>query len=877
MRRRLPPLFVRVVEWLVRDPIARTGLLGDMTERYEKLHAAGAARRARWLASELASIAVHYTREEGTGVMDTLLQDLAFTVRAMRRRPGFSLLLVFTIILGIGSNTAIFSVVNGLLLEPLPFEEGERLALVNEREPTGFTASVSFPNYRDWKERARSFDRFCIVLPGSRRYVRGDGARIVEVAYVGGGFFETLAVEPELGRFFTEAESDPGSDRLAVLSHGFWTDDFGADPEVLGQTVELGGEPFAVIGVAPPDFIVYERTQAFLPLGIMEERLPWNDRLTSVGAEVVARLAPDVTFDEAAAELRAIGEDIEAESGQATGVGNVIPLRRWFVGDVGRQSLLLMAAVGLLLLVACANVANLLFVASERRRGEIAIRSALGASRWRVYRQLLTESLVVSFLGGAGGLLLAVLGLDMLLRLVGDILPVGFSDRIDIDARVLAFAAAVSMATGLLAGFLPALRSAGVELAARLRSSARRGTGGTTRTRLSLVSAEVALSMVLLVGAGLLIVTLMELQNVEKGFDAGNVLTLRLQAPDERVATRETWVDFHRSVRDEIGAIPGVVSVSTSNHFPLSGNSWEMLYRDENTPAEDHGASVLLTMVTPSFFETYGVSILEGRNFDDGDRWGTDPVAVVDETLARTRWPGESAIGKRVTFEKVRGPDGNEVDLWRTVVGVARHVRHYELTSPSRIEAYTPLAQSAAWGFTSYVSVRTTTDPGPLTPRIRAILADLEPDATLYRVRTMDGVVEEELGVHRAMRELLTTLALITLLLGGVGIYSVISHTTALRIKELGLRIALGGEPGRITGLVVGESLVPIGIGIAIGAIGALAVGELLRSVLYEVGPADPRVLASAAGILLLVATVSAWLPARRAARIQPHEVLREE
>jgi putative ABC transport system permease protein len=873
-RRTLPRFVVSVAEWLVRDPIARAGLIGDMQERFEKVGDAGRLRRLRWLTTELVAIGIHYGREEEAGIMDTLRQDLGFAVRAMRRRPAFSTLLVATLALGIGANAAIFSVVKGLLLEPLPFSEGDRMAVVNELEESGFTASVSFPNYRDWKERARSFDRFSIILPGSRRWVTSDGARIVEVGYVGGGFFETLRTEPALGRFFTEAESGPGGDRLAVLTHAFWSEAFGEDANVVGRAVELGGEPFVVVGVAPPDFVLYEETSVFLPLGAVQDRLPWDDRRTSVGAEVVARLAPGSTFSDAQVELRAIGEALVEETGEVTGVGNVTPLRARLLGDTGRQSLLLMGAVGLVLLVACANVANLLFVASERRRGEIALRSALGAGRARVYRQLLTESLLVALLGGAAGLALAIAGLEGLLALVGDALPAGFAGRLDVDAGVLLFTASIALATAVLAGFLPALRTARAGLADRLRAASATAPG---RARDALVASEVALSMVLLVGAGLLIATLGELQRVDKGFDGEGVLTLRLQTPDERRRSREEWAAFHELVRDEIGSLPGVASVSTSNHFPLSGNSWEMLYRDERTPAEDDGESVLLTMVSPSYFDTYAVPILEGRGFTEQDRWGTEPVAIVDETLARSRWPGESALGRRITFEKVRGEDGVEVDLWRTVIGVAGHVRHYELTSPSRIEAYTPVAQSAAWGFTTFLSVRASTDLAALVPRIRSLVSEVEPGATLYRVQTVQSVIDEELGPHRAMRELLGVMAALTLLLGCVGIYSVVSHATALRLKELSLRVALGGAPSRITRLVVRESMVPIVAGVVVGTVGAVALASMLGSVLYEVGPADPVVLGSAASILLLVASFSAWLPARRAARVPPQVVLRAE
>jgi predicted permease len=872
----LPRIVVTLVEWLVPDPVARGGLVGDLAERYASHAGRGAIGRALWLTGEIVAIAAVYGGRRELPFLDTLRQDVAFAVRSMLHRPGFTLLVVSTLALGIGANTAIFSVVDGLLLEPLPFDDADRLVLVDELEESGFTASVSFPNYRDWKERAVSFDRFSIILPASRRFVSGTGPTIVEVGWVGGGFFETLGTEPALGRYFSEAESEPGADRIAVLTHAFWTRAFGADPGVIGRTVELGDETYTVVGIAPPDFVLYEETSVFLPLGLLRASLPWDDRATSVGAEVVARVAPERRLEDARDELVAIGRALEEETGQVTGVGRATPLRERLVGAAGRQSLLLMAAVGLVLLIACANVANLLFVASERRGGEIAVRSALGASASRLHRQLLTETLLLGLLGGALGLGMAWLGVDALLRMVGDVLPAGFAGRVDVDRRTVLFTGAVALSVSIVAGLLPALRVAGAAIGERLRGSSS-GAGGAGRARGVLVATEVAFSMVLLVGAGLLIATLGRLQHVDKGFDGQGILTLRLQTPDDVEKTRDVWADFHRGVRDEVGALPGVLAVSTSNHFPLSGNSWEQLYRDEQTPPDDRGESVLLTMVSPSFFDTWDVALLEGRGFTEADRWGDEPVAIVDETLAAARWPGESALGKRIAFEKVPGPDGEEVDLWRTVVGVSAHVRHYELSSPSRIEVYTPLAQSRAWGFTTYLSVRADSDPAALAAPVRSLLRDLEPDATLYRIRTADSVIDRELGLQRAMLEILSVMAALALLLGCVGIYSVVSHATALRLRELSLRIALGSAPGGVTRLVLRDSLGPIAAGIGAGALGAVLLGRLLRSVLYEVGPADPTVLATSGAILLLVATLSAWLPARRAGSVPPQEILRGE
>ncbi len=872
----LPRVVVALVEWLVPDPVAREGLLGDLAERHAYPASRGGWARGAALAAEVASLVPTWAARRTATLVETARQDLGFALRSMTRRPGFSALVVATLALGIGSNTAIFSVVDGLLLEPLPFPEAERLVVIDELEESGFTASVSFPNYRDWKERARSFEHFSISLPSSRRFVAGGSATILEVAWVAGGYFETLGVEPLLGRWFDEAESEPGGERLVVISHGLWSEAFGADPGVLGRAIELGDDAFTVVGVARPDFVLDREVSAFLPLGVVRDVLPWDDRRSSVGAAVVARIAPDRSLAQARAELAAIGAAIEQETGESTGIGRATPLRERLVGDTGRQSLILLAAVGLVLLIACVNVANLLFVASERRKGEIALRTALGAGAGRIHRQLLTEALLVGAFGGLAGLALGWAGVRGLVGLVGDALPYGFADRIGVDGRVIAFTCVIALATSILAGFLPAFRAAGTAVAHRLRAAAP-GSAGSGRARGVLVASEVALSMILLVGAGLLIATLGRLQRVEKGFDSEGILTLRLQTPDDVEESREMWADFHDLVRERIGGLPGVRSVATSNHFPLSGNSWEMLYRDEQTPADDRGESVLLTMVSPSFFDTWSVGLVEGRGFTDADRWGSELVAIVDETLAAARWPGESPLGRRITFEAARGPDGEEVEVWRTVVGVARHVRHYDLATTSRIEVYTPIAQSQAWGFTSYLSVRVDERPGELAAPIRALLSELEPDATLYRVRTAESIVEQELGVHRAMREVLGVMAALALFLGCVGIYSVVSHTTALRLRELSLRIALGSEPGRVTRLVLRDALAPIVAGLVVGSVGALGLGRLLRTVLYEVGPSDPSVFGSSAAILLLVAVASAWLPARRAGGVPPQRILRGE
>jgi putative ABC transport system permease protein len=884
VKRPLPRLAERLLSRLIHDRIARDGLLGDLEERYTALAAAGPLRRWGWLAIELAAAVFHYAGPRAprihlgrgeSNTMDALGQDLRFAARDLIRRPAFSLLVIVTLGVAIGANTAVFSVVKGLLLEPLPFEASERLVIINQIGDEGFTGSVSFPNYRDWKERNRTFDPFATVLPGSTPLTTASGTRMLESAWVHGGFFEVFGVEAAVGRTLTAVETEPGGPPVAVLSHALWQTDFGADPSVVGSDVVLRGEPFTVVGVMPADFTVYPDTDVYLPLGYVVDLVPWEDRGTGAGAEVFARLAPNATFDEARTDLDAIARDLRAEFGDDASRANAVLLRDWYLGDAPRQLLLMMAAVVLVLLVACANVANLLFVRGETRRGEIAVRAALGAGRGRVYRQLLTESAVYGVLGGLLGVAVGRLGLDALLGVLGDTFPAGSAARIGVDSGVLAFTGATAVLTVVLAGLVPAWRTSRARLSEALRDSgtAVRRTG---RARDVLVGAEVALSMVLLVSAGLVIASLHNLQQVDKGFTGSGIVTLRVSATGEGYDSRESWAGFHQQLRDRVRALPGVITASSSNHFPLSGNSWEMLFRDRDTPAGERGSSVLLTMVSPEYFDAYSVDIIEGRGFTEADRWDAEHVAIVDETLAAARWPGESPIGKMVTFEQLPNEAGDYViDVWRRVVGVAHHVRHYELARPSRIEVYTPLAQSAAWGFTSYLSVRSGSDPAALVPAIRRVVAELDPEVALYRIRTMDEVLDQEFGAYRALRQLLGMLAALTLVLGGVGIYSVVSHAATLRVREVGVRLVLGGAPGAVVRLIVRDSLVPAVAGLVAGTFGAMAAARLLGSMLFEVGPADPAVLGASALMLAAVAGAAAWLPARRAARVQPTRALR--
>jgi predicted permease len=686
-----------------------------------------------------------------------------------------------------------------------------------------------------------------------------------------------------MGRVIASDETWAGAAPVAVVTYGFWERRLGGDPDVLGRTINLDGEVFEIIGVMPAGFeFPTAESEVYLPMGYISQRLCWDNRTCVRGTWAVARLKEGVSIEMAQADLDRVARELTEEEGEQVAVARLDTLRNAFVGDVRTPILILMGAVGFVLLIACANVANLLLSRGESRRRELAVRAALGAGRGRVVRQLLTESVALGLAGGVLGVGLAYVGIRILVPAISDSLPAAAAPRIGLDRAVLAFTFIVSVGAGLLFGIAPALRASAQGLVGELKEGGRGETVGRARQRLrsGLVVAEVALSLVLLIGAGLMIQSLRKLGNVDKGFVSENIFTARVSLPRSRYDGKEPAWRLFDDLLQRVQAVPGVRTASLSQIVPLQGNSWEQGIVPEGTPREPENIqSVLYYMVTPDHFATFGMTLLRGRGFAEQDRDGATLVCIIDETLAEKFWPGEDPIGKRVNFEEGEGSTREDpVLLWRTVVGVVRNVRHYELESPARITVYVPMAQSEVmWSTAMHVAAKTQGDPLLLAEPVRRELAVLDPEVPLYQIETMEGYVREAMSNSRLVGGLLSVFSVLALVLSAVGIFGVISFSVAQRLREIGIRMAVGASAGDVLRMVTGQSLRVSLAGVVLGLVAAFALTRLLSSVLYEVDPVDPITYAGLAAFLIAVSTLASYLPARRATRVDPAIVLREE
>lgn len=815
--------------------------------------------------------------------MISIWQDVRYGVRALLKRPGFTAIAVATIALGIGANTSIFSIVNGVLLEPLPLHDPGQLVTPNVISPRGFEISLSIPNFRDWRERSRSFQSFGANMSRNMTLTGIDRPEMIRARFVLGDYFETLGVPPLRGRVISSDETWAGAAPIAVVTYGFWDRRLGAAPDVIGRTVTLDSETFEIVGVMPREFVFPSAdTEVFLPMGHISENLCWDVRGCSQGTWAVARLKDGVQLVSAQADLERVHREIEAEEGEEVARPELVTLTDAYVGDVRTPILILMGAVGFVLLIACANVAALLVSRGESRRRELAVRTALGAGRGRVVRQLLTESVVLGLAGGALGIGLAYAGARALMPLVVDSVPSIMAGKISLDRTALVFTFFVSVGAGLLFGIAPALRASTQEPVDELREGGRSGTSGRARQRLrsGLVVAEVALSLVLLIGAGLMIQSFQKLQHVDKGFVADNIFTARVSLPRIRYDGKEPAWRFFASFLERVQALPGVKTASMTQIVPLQGNSWEQGIVPEGTPREPENIqSVLFYMVSPDHFATLGIPLVRGRFFSEQDREGAQLVCVIDETMAEKFWPGEDPIGKRVNFEEGEGSTHeNPVRIWRTVVGVARNIRHYELENPSRITIYVPMAQSErAWSTAMYIVAKTRGGPLALSELVRRELAVLDPEVPLYQIETMEGYVKDALSNTTLLSSLLAGFSIIALVLSAIGLFGVMSFSVVQRVREIGIRIALGAHARDVVKMVTRDGLAVTVIGVVIGLFAAFVLTRLLASVLFEVDPMEPVTYAGVAVFLIAVSLAAAYLPARRATRVDPAVVLREE
>ncbi|HEU0179807.1 MAG TPA: ABC transporter permease [Blastocatellia bacterium] len=803
--------------------------------------------------------------------MKTLWQDARYGLRMLLKKPGFTLTAVITLSLGIGATSTIFSFVNGVLLRPLPYRDSERLVLLDEiagkrgNAPMG----VSPLNFLDWREQNRvftgvaAFDDGGYSLTGSGEPERLSGASI---SY---NTFEILGVAPILGRTFTAEEDRPGSDLVVILGHGLWERRFGANPEVIGQKITLNNRSRTVIGVMPPDFKFPEVAELWAPLAIDTGHWARTDH----GWDAIARLKPGVTLDQAQSDITAVARHIEEQNPVTNkGMGVIlIPLREGLVSSDYRRALwILMGVVGLVLLIACVNVANLLLSRASVRSKEVAIRTALGAGRWRVFRQLLTESMLLGFMGGALGWGLALWGLDLLLAAIPIDFP--FWMKFNLDGRVLGFTAGVTLLTGLIFGAAPALQASKVDLNEALKEGARSASGaGRHRTLRSLVVAEMALSLILLIGAGLMMSSFMRLQHTNPGLNPNNLLTARVELPEAKYNTPEKLQAFFKDLLERVSALPGVQAAGAVSRLPLAGGGWGRRMTVEDFPVLQSGQTPVINhcVITPNYFHAAGIPILTGRDFTDADARDSMKVTIIDDRLAREYWPNQSPIGKRVRF----GPPENN-EPWHTIVGVVGAVKNESLNLTQRKTVYLPYAQIAINGMALAVRVA---NPENLGPAIRGQVKAVDHDQPVIDVRPMTEVISRSVWQPRLYAILFGVFAAVAVALASVGVYGVMAYSVSERTREIGIRVALGAQRHDVLKLVVAQGLTLALIGAGIGLAGALALTRLMQSLLFEVSATDPLTFAGLAALLTFVAMLACYLPARRATKVDPIVALRCE
>lgn len=813
--------------------------------------------------------------------MPTLLQDLGYAWRMLRKNPGFTVVAVLTLALGIGANTAIFSLVNSVILKPLPYKDAERLVIIWEQNPHRgwYQNIVSMANFLDWRRQNHVFTDLAAIDPTSFNLAGGAG----EPVEIGGervtaNLFSLLGVQPLRGRAFLSEEDKPGSAPVAVLNYGLWQRRYGGDPALIGKRISLDGESYTVVGVMPAGFSDVYTTYFAVNAQVWVSGLDLrpNGR-TNHAYLALGRLKPGVSLAQAQAEMDAIARGIEQQDPENKGWGvELLSLHDQVVKYSRPALLVLLAAVALVLLIACANLTNLLLARAAGREREIALRTALGANRVRLIRQLLTENLLLAMLGGGLGIVLAAWGTTALVALTPPIL-LQMSPGLEsagISSRVLCYSLGLALTTGLLFGLLPAYGTSKTDLNESLKEGSRNCTESSRshRVRGALVVTEFALAVALLVGAGLMIRTLAHLHQVDLGFNPDNVVTLRVPLRGPRYKEPARQVEFFQQLVARIEALPGVRSASVSRGLPMEGWAGMEFFTQENPnppPGEQPDANYLV--VSPHYFHTMGIPLRKGRAFTDADTRSSEQVVIVSEELARKHWPGQDAIGKRLRA-------GDEAELpWRTIVGIAGNVRTQGQDVRFVPELYIPLTQYP-WALEPRdVVVRAASNPAGLTSAVRREIAALDKDQPVSDVRTLDHVAGEPVAQRQFLMVLLGVFAGLALALAAVGIYGVMTYSVAQRTHEIGIRMALGAEQRDVLKLIVARGLALAVVGVAAGLVAAFTLSRLMASLLYGVRPGDPATLAIVCLTLVAVALAASYIPARRATKVDPMVALRYE
>ncbi|HUE87286.1 MAG TPA: ABC transporter permease [Vicinamibacterales bacterium] len=801
----------------------------------------------------------------------TFARDARYALRMLFRTPAFSLITILTFAVGIGVNTAVFNVVNGVLLRPLPYPNPDQITLLwldNRRD--GIREDItSYPNYVDWQSQSTSYAQMAAVSPTAFSLTGNGDPERLEGARVTANFFEVMQIPPLSGRAFTAHHETPGQDAVVLLSHGLWQRRFGGAPDVVGRTMVLSGRVHEIVGVMPAALHWPDDVEVWAPLAPGEQL---RESRGSFWLPVIGRLKPGVSLEQAQTEMTGIAQRLEEEYPGNRGFGiNVVPLQKQLVGSVERGLVILLAAVGFVLLIACANLTNLMLGRTTARRKELAVRAALGAARGRLVRQIVTETVVLGLVGAVVGVVLAYWTTGFFLAIAGDSIP--RQDAITMDARVLGFALLLALVASLLAGLIPALQASRRTIVDHLREGARAGTGlASRRTRSVLVAAEVALAIVLLTGAGLLIRTLMTLQQTERGFAPANVAMMTVSVPAADYRDASAVRGFYARLLERVRALPGVQSAATGTGVlqPLVARSTVFSIEGVPAPPPEERVEYPFETVSPGYFETVGMTVVRGRGFTDADHADAPPAVVVNETLARMGWPDQDPIGRRMK------PGGEQSKApWMTVVGVIRDAHRAEVTRAIRPEVYISALQNPPR--TQTLLVRTSGEPNEMVPTIRRELQALDPQLPIFDVTTLEREVALTLSRPRFQAVLFAGFAGIALLLATIGIYGVTSHAVGQRTQEVGIRMAMGAARRDVLRLIFVQHLRPALAGLAAGVVGAVFLTRFLRSLLFGVSATDPTTFAIVAGGLLAVAAAACWIPARRATRVDPLVALRTE
>lgn len=819
----------------------------------------------------------------------TIWQDVRYGVRMLLKNPGVTIIVILALALGIGANTAIFSVVNAVLLRPLPYHESERLVFLNEKSPVLDEMSISYPNFVDWRAHNQSFEKIAVFNRGSYNLTgAGEPERIV-TGQVSADLFSVLRVNPLHGRVFTNEEDQPGGTPVVVLSYPLWQRRFGGQSDILNQAITLNGKSYTVIGIMPESYAYPSRVEMWVPVGQLSDQPSWKSRGNHPGLYGVGRLKPGVTFEQAEADMNTLAANLEKQYPD-TNSGNRVRMRSLmeiFVSDVRRALWVIFGAVGFVLLIACANIANLLLARATARRKEMAIRTAVGASRWRISRQLLTESILLSLIGGGLGLALARFGIDLILYVSPDAIP--RSREIGLDWTVLAFTIGVSFLTGIIFGLIPAIQAGRVDVHETLKETGR-GSAARHWLRSSLVVVEVATTLVLLIGAGLMIRSFYLLHKVNPGFNHEHLTSFSVSLPQRKYSNEEQRASFYNRLLENIRALPGVEATAAASGLPLGNNGWQTSFAIEGQPPPERDRVPLMEvcLVTPDYFHAMNIPVLRGRVFNDRDdrshlasrdlsklnenqkAVAGRSVIVIDEEFAKRYWPNEDAVGKRVKLGSA--PDAPSVE----VIGVVGRVKMESLNENSdRVQAYFAFNQTPSGGMT--VLIKGSSDPNQLISSVRSTVKAIDPDQPIYNPRTMDEIRAESVQGERLNLTLLSLFAGIALVLAIVGIYGVMSYSVTQRTHEIGIRMAIGARPLDVFKMILGDGMKLALIGVGIGLVSAFLLTRLMETMLFGVEPTDVPTFTGISFLLIAVALLACYLPGRRATKVEPTISLRYE